>query len=139
MDAAEARATVSSMYGGTLRRVRFDGLELISLTVGATWWLDRCSFVGTDLRQATLDRVSLRMCDLRNADLRGASLRGTLLGGCDLRGADLRDADLTGAQLTAVNTGRDDVGRTDVTGSRLEGAVLTDVTAEGVRGWPGRV
>lgn len=67
---AEAR------YGQTLRGVVFDGLSLTSVGVADVLWLDRCSFVAADLRQATLDGAHFKFCDLRDADLRGASLRG---------------------------------------------------------------
>ncbi|WP_254075921.1 pentapeptide repeat-containing protein [Streptomyces sp. P3] len=98
----------------------------------------RCSFVGTDLRHATLDGCWFTFCDLSGADLRGASLREVSLAGCDLRGADLRDTDLSDARFASVNTGVHPLGLTDVTGARFEGASLRDVRAEGVIGWPPR-
>lgn len=95
-----------------------------------------CSFIGADLRHATLDGSWFNFCDLSDADLRGASLRDVSLAGCDLRGADLRDTDLTGARLGSVNTGIPPHGLTDVTGARFEGATLRNVQGEGVIGWP---
>ncbi|MGW5782112.1 pentapeptide repeat-containing protein [Streptomyces sp. NPDC003863] len=95
-----------------------------------------CSFIGADLRHATLDGSSFKFCDFTGADLRGASLREVSLAGCDLRGADLRDTDLTGARLESVNTGMPPLGLTDVTGARFEGATLRNVQAEDVIGWP---
>ncbi|MEV5687387.1 MULTISPECIES: pentapeptide repeat-containing protein [unclassified Streptomyces] len=35
----------------------------------------RCSFIGADLRHATLDGCSFKFCDFSGADARGASLR----------------------------------------------------------------
>lgn len=99
-------------------------------------WFTRCLFTGADLRHATLDRCSFKLCDLSGADLRGASLRGVSLAGCDLRGADLRDTDLTGASFGWVNTGTPPHGLTDVTRARFEGAILRDIRAEDVIGWP---
>jgi uncharacterized protein YjbI with pentapeptide repeats len=96
----------------------------------------RSSFIGADLRHATLDGCWFKFCDLSGADLRGASLREVSLAGCDLRGADLRDTDLTGARLGSVNTGIPPLGLTDVTAARFEGASLHNVQAEGVIGWP---
>jgi uncharacterized protein YjbI with pentapeptide repeats len=96
----------------------------------------RESFVGQDLRQATLNGASFKMCDFRRADLRGASLRGTYLAGCDLREADLRYADLTGAVLTFVNTGDPGHGTCNVTGARLDEAILKHVRLDRVVGWP---
>jgi uncharacterized protein YjbI with pentapeptide repeats len=96
----------------------------------------RCSFVGVDLRHATLDGCWFRFCDLSGADLRGASLRGTRLFGCDLRDADLRDADLTEAKFGRVNSGRPPYGLTNVTGARLQGAILRNVHQDNVIGWP---
>ncbi|MCX4680769.1 pentapeptide repeat-containing protein [Streptomyces sp. NBC_01433] len=96
----------------------------------------RCSFMGADLRHATLDGCWFKFCDFSGADLRGASLREVSLAGCDLRGADLRDTDLTDTRLGSVNTGMPPLGLTDVTGARFEGASLRNVQAEGVIGWP---
>ncbi|KJK45510.1 pentapeptide repeat protein [Lentzea aerocolonigenes] len=112
----------------------FSGQDLTSIRTHTRF--DRCTFAGADLRQATLDRCSFKMCDLSGANLRGASLRGVSLAGCDLRGADLRDTDLTGAHLGRVNTGIPPHGLTDVTGAMFDEAVLRDVRAEDVVGWP---
>ncbi|MFC5185507.1 pentapeptide repeat-containing protein [Actinomadura harenae] len=113
----------------------FDSQDLISLQTRQLWFV-RCSFVGADLRQATLDRCSFKLCDLRGANLRGASLRGTHLAGCDLRDADLRDVDLTDAQFGWVNTGRPPWGLTDLTGADLAGATTTRLCVDRVVGWP---
>lgn len=75
---------------------------------------ERESFAGADLRQATFDGRSFKMCDFRAADLRGASLRNCYFAGCDLRDADLRGADLTDATCTYVMTHDPADGRTDV-------------------------
>lgn len=106
----------AARYSQTLRRLSFDGLQLVSLRLADLLRLDRCSFVGADLRQAALDGARFKMCDLRNADLRGASLRRVSFGACDLRGADLRGADLTGVRFGSVNTG-DDTGGTVLAGA----------------------
>lgn len=97
---------------------------------------ERESFAGADLRHATFDGWSFKMCDFRGADLRGASLRGCSFWGCDLREADLRDADLTDATLTFVMTHDPAHGRTDVTGALWQGANLKRVRADRVLGWP---
>jgi uncharacterized protein YjbI with pentapeptide repeats len=97
---------------------------------------ERESFAGADLRQATFDGRSFKMCDFRGADLRGASLRGCHFAGCDLREADLRGADLTDAEFTYVMTHDPGYGRTDVSGARWEGACLKRVTTNRVVGWP---
>jgi uncharacterized protein YjbI with pentapeptide repeats len=94
------------------------------------------SFAHADLRQATLDGRSFKMCDFRGADLRGASLRGSIFSGCDLREADLRWADLTDAQFGYVLTHDPGYGCTDVSGVRWEGARLTRVRTDRVIGWP---
>ncbi|MCI4063674.1 pentapeptide repeat-containing protein [Micromonospora sp. R77] len=104
----------------------------MSILPGAT----RQSFVGRDLRHRTLDGHYFKFCDFRGADLRGASLRGARFAGCDLRDADLRDADLSYAQFSYVSTHDPEYGRTDVTGVRWDGAILRDVTAKRVIGWP---
>mgnify|MGYP001237948634 FL=1 len=135
MDSSEARKTLGWTQGLSRSRLTFDGLELTSLAIGHQASLDRCSFIGTDLRQAVLDGTFFRLCNFRGANLRGSSLRYTRFGGCDLRDVDLRDADLTGANLGALNTGRADVGRTDLTGALLSGAFLRDITVLAVRGW----
>ncbi|GLY16696.1 hypothetical protein Kisp01_37110 [Kineosporia sp. NBRC 101677] len=112
----------SATYGHSLERLTFDGLQLLSLRLPDLLWLKRCSFVGADLRHATLEGARLILCDLRDADLRGASLRGTAFSGCDLRGADLRGADLRHLRFGSVNTGNAD-GRTLVTGVRSDRGV----------------
>jgi uncharacterized protein YjbI with pentapeptide repeats len=105
--------------GVSLQALSFDGLDLVSLRLPAQLWLDRCSFVGADLRQSTLDRAHFKMCDFSEADLRGASLRGVSFGACDLRGADLRGADLHGTSFGLVNTG-DESGCTLLTAARVD-------------------
>jgi uncharacterized protein YjbI with pentapeptide repeats len=67
-------------------------------------WHDRESFAGQDLRQATFNGHSFKMCDFSGADLRGASLRRARFAFRDLRDADLRDTDLTGATFGRVLT-----------------------------------
>lgn len=113
-------------YGQRLRRVSFAGQDLSSVSAAGLSWLERCSFDGADLRQATLDGMRLKLCTLRNANLRGASLRGVHFAGCDLTGADLRGVDLHGASFSAVNTG-DDSGRTVLSGALLDQAALVGV------------
>lgn len=103
----------------SLRALSFDGLDLVSLRLRAQLWLDRCSFVGADLRQSTLDGAHFKMCDFSEVDLRGASLRGTSFGACDFSGADLRGADLHGTSFGSVNTGTDS-GRTLLTAVRVD-------------------
>lgn len=112
-------------YGQTLHRLTFDGLQLLSVGLPDLLWLKQCSFVGVDLRQATLDGGRFIGCDLRSADLRGASLRGAVFSGCDLRGADLRGADLTYLRLGRVNTSNagDTGGRTLVAGAVIDRGV----------------
>jgi uncharacterized protein YjbI with pentapeptide repeats len=56
--------------------------------------LERCSFVGADLRQAIFNGAVLLRCDLRGADLRGARVATILL--CDLRGAKVEGMQLHG-------------------------------------------
>ena len=112
----------------SLRALSFDGLDLVSVRLSAHLWLDRCSFVGADLRQATLDSGHFKMCSFSRADLRGASLRGASFSACDFSAADLRGADLHGTSFASVNTG-DDSGRTLLTAVRvdegqLEGAII---------------
>lgn len=114
----------------------FDGLTLISAHTGRQARFTRCSFVGTDLRQATFDGTYFSWCNFRGANLRGASMRHISFSACDLRDVDFRDADLTGARFGRVNTGRDDIGRNDVTGADFAGALLRDVALESVIGWP---
>ena len=110
-------------YGSTLQHVTFAGAALTSVSLPDLLWIDRCSFVGADMRQATLDGAHFKFCDLRDADLRGASLRGVTFCGCDLRGADLRAVDLRYATFGRVNTG-DDSGRNLLTGARLDPGAL---------------
>ena len=112
-----------------LQALSFDGLDLVSLRLSARLWLDRCSFVGADLRQATLDGAHFKMCDLSGADLRGASLRGTHFAACDFRGADLRGADLRGTSFGWVNTG-DGRGRSLLTAAVLDDGQLEAATLE---------
>ncbi|MGV9340126.1 pentapeptide repeat-containing protein [Streptomyces sp. NPDC003688] len=118
-----------------MNREDFTGQNLASTRISQLRFT-RCSFIGVDLRHATLDGCWFKFSDLSGADLRGASLREISLAGCDLRGADLRNTDLTGARLGSVNTGIPPLGLTDVTGARFDGATLRNVQAEGVIGWP---
>jgi uncharacterized protein YjbI with pentapeptide repeats len=101
MDERAARLELSRQRGHLVRH-GFDGLSLSSVRFAEDGWFDRCSFVGADLRQATLDGAHFKMCTFRGADLRGASLRSVRLGGCDLRDARLQRADLTDAVLTGL-------------------------------------
>lgn len=118
----------------TIERQVFDGQDLTSLRTRHLWFV-RCSFVGADLRHATLDGCSFKLCDLREADLRGASLRNAGLAGCDLRDADLRDTDLTAARFGRVNTGAPPHGLTDVTGAMFDNAITRDLRIDQVIGW----
>jgi uncharacterized protein YjbI with pentapeptide repeats len=120
-------------YGRVADQV-FDGAELVSVRCRRLW-LRHCSFRNADLRQAILDGCHFLFCDLRYADLRGASLRETSFVGCYLRGADLGNADLSRARFGSVNTGTP-AGRTDVTGANFSGAVLREIEASRVIGWP---
>jgi len=112
----------------------FDGEDLISIAPEQVRFR-HCSFRGAQLRDAKLDGCYFWRCDLSGADLSGASLRSATFTACNLRAADLRRADLTEAELTYLANGADG-GRTDLTGALLDGADLTDVTAERVIGWP---
>ncbi len=94
-------------------------------------WLERCSFVGADLRYATLDGCHFKFCDFRDATLRSASMRGAGFAGWDFRNADLRDADPTGTRFGLVRTGTD-TGRTDLTGTLPAGASLDDALFDDV-------
>ncbi|MEV5746477.1 pentapeptide repeat-containing protein [Actinoallomurus sp. NPDC052308] len=123
-------------YFAAVDRQVFDGEDLASVRTQQLRFA-RCSFVGADLRHATLDGCFFKMCDFRGADLRGASLRGTSLAGCDLREADLRDADLTGGLLGYVNTGSHPYGLTDATGANFANARLRDLQVDRVTGWDG--
>ena len=116
----------AARYSQMLRRLNFDGSQLVSLRLPALLRLDRCSFVGADLRQATLDGARFKMCDLRGADLRGASLRRASFVACDLRGADL-----AGVRFGSVNTG-DDTGGTVLAGAVFDrGVDLTALVEDG--------
>lgn len=116
-------AISGARYGATLRGLDFSSAELTSVAGPEVLWMDRCRFVGADLRQATLDGWRLKRCDLSGADLRGASLRGTSFAACDLTGADLRGADLSGARFGSVGVSMGAVG------CRLDG-VLVDPGVE---------
>jgi len=113
------RRLSTAHYGQSLRGVDFSDADLSSVALPGFLRLDRCSFRGADLRQATLDRCSFTLCDLSGANLRNASLRGVRFGGCDLTRADLRDADLYDIRLGAVGVGR------GATPNRLRGARFT--------------
>lgn len=104
--AASLRALISeAYYGANLRGVDFTGASLVSVSGPKVLFLERCTFAGADLRQATLDKWWLKLCDLRGANLRGASLRGARFVGCDLTGADLRDTDLAYATFSSLGVG----------------------------------
>lgn len=136
MDSEQARQILVMPAARGEHKKAFDGLDLTSAFVHPESWFDRCSFVGTDFRLATLDGAHFKMCDLTGANLQGASLRGASFAGCNLVEADLRNADLTGAEFGYVNTGTDTVGRTDVTGANLTAAILRDLRLDRVIGWP---
>jgi len=138
MDSTAGRRVLSSaFYSSTVRRQTFDRLDLTSVVFGSgLLWLDRCTFVGADLRQATLDGCHFKMCDFTSAKLRGASARGAAFAGCDMRDADLRDLDLTYAEFSVVTSGSTNGYRTDVTGADLNGARMDHAVLEEVIGWP---
>jgi uncharacterized protein YjbI with pentapeptide repeats len=82
--------------GGRIYNSNFEGAT-VSITVkgsGMGQSIDRCSFVGADMRGARLTNVGMRRCDLRGADLRGASL-DTLVH-CSLQGAQVQGMRITG-------------------------------------------
>lgn len=101
----DRKALTDARYAVTLRRVDFSRADLTSVAGPQVFFLDHCAFVGTDLRQATLDGWRFTLCDLTGADLRGSSLRYASFSGCDLTGADLRGADLTGVRFGPVGVG----------------------------------
>lgn len=130
-----ARELLSALhYSATVKGHTFDGQDLTTVRTPELVWFDRCSFIGTDLRHATLDGCRFKMCSFQGANLRGASLRGAAFSSCDLRDADLRDTDLTGSHFSYSNSGPQPV-RTDITGADLTGACLRDVQADQVIGW----
>jgi uncharacterized protein YjbI with pentapeptide repeats len=124
----------SAPYGLRISGRVFDALDLNSVLMNQLW-LERCSFIGADLRHATLDGCHFKLCDFRDATLRSASMRGAAFAGCDFRNADLRDADLTGTRFGHVRTGTD-TGRTDLTGALLAGPSMGDALFENVIGPP---
>ena len=138
MTPADPNATrgelAGARYGMSISGRVFDALDLNSVLMNQLW-LDRCSFIGADLRYATIDGCHFMFCDFRDATLRSASMRGAGFAGCDFRNADLRDADLTGTRFGYVRTGSD-TGRTDLTGTLLAGASLDGALFENVIGLP---
>jgi len=127
------RREFQSHYNGRLRRVDFSGADLTSASVNLVWY-ERCAFVRTDLRQASIEG-HFTFCDLRGATFRGADLRGSSFTGCDLTGSDLRDCDLRGVRFGRKGTGTEYV-PTDLTGARLDRALVEDVELVDVIGWP---
>jgi len=103
---ADRSALTSHRYSATVRGLDFSGADLTSVSGPKTLRLDRCTFAHADLRHATLDGWTFKLCDLTGANLRGASLRGASFAGCDLTGADLRDTDLTDVRFGSVGVGR---------------------------------
>jgi len=125
-----SRQRITGAYvGQRLRHLSFAGQDLTSVSVSGLLWLDRCSFDGADLRQATLDGAHVEFCTLRGTNLRGASLRRVHFVGCDLTGADLRDADLHGASFGAVNPG-DGSGRTILRAVLLDEGALSNAEVD---------
>lgn len=96
-------------YGATIRDVDFSEATLTSISGPKLLWLNRCTFVGADLRLATLDKWHFTRCDFRGANLRGASLRGAWFTGCDLTGADLRDTDLRYVNFSSAGVGESEI------------------------------
>ena len=97
-----------------------------------------------DLKDAVLSDADLRGADLSNADLNGATLIRTRLNHADLTGANLGNADMSDADLIAADLSGADLRGADLSGATLNrtrlnhtdlrGAVLTDVSAENLRG-----
>jgi uncharacterized protein YjbI with pentapeptide repeats len=134
-DADRTRADLAGApYGLRINGRVFDAVDLSSVLMNQLW-LERCSFIGADLRHATLDGCHFKLCDFRDATLRSASMRGAGFAGCDFRNADLRDTDLAGARFGYVLTGTD-TGRTDLTGTLLAGASLDGALFDNVIGRP---
>lgn len=135
----ERRARISDAgYGHRFRGEVFDAAQLISVNGPELLWFSRCSFIGADLRQATLDGWFFLRCDFRRADLRGASLRHVRLTSCDLRDADLRSADLSSAEFSQANTGDPATSAMLLDGARWDGAILDDVLVDPGIEWPCR-
>lgn len=119
-------------YGGRVRGVDFSGAGLDTVAMAGLVFVERCTFVGADLRHATLDRCCFLLCDLRGADLRGAALRGARFSACDLSGADLRGADLYDAEFGCVGAG-DGATPTVLVGTRFDrGALRAEAIRDGV-------
>ena len=73
----------------------FEGATLsISVNGVGSSSVDRCSFVGADMRRARFNGVVMRRCDFRGADLRGAQLDTLVL--CSFKGAQVQGMKITG-------------------------------------------
>ncbi|MCT7982006.1 pentapeptide repeat-containing protein [Laspinema sp. A4] len=84
---------------------------------------NRCA--GCDLRDAQLERVSLRGADLSEANLEGANLRNADLRYANFRSANLSKAILIAADLEAANFSQANLREVDIRGANLKDAVLT--------------
>lgn len=119
----------------SLLNVDFNGADLLSVAAGRSSSFERCSFDGTDLRQATLDGGFFKFCSFRGARMNGASFRGAQFAGCDLTGVDFAGCDVSGAKFGYVNTGADN-GRTILRGAKFSAAQILVAEFDRVVGLP---
>lgn len=127
----ELRRTLTRAHEGqTLRGIDFSEAALDSVAPRGVLRLDRCLFVGTDLRHATLEGCHFKLCDLGRADFRGASLRGASFDGCVLSGADFRGADLFDVSFGSVGVGAGAT-RTLLDGARFDAGALRSARVDG--------
>jgi hypothetical protein len=131
---ARAGSSERALFGLVARTLDVSDVEL-SANGG------RINLRGRDLRNARLDRSTLRNADLTGANIEGASLAGAdlrearleraVISGADLSGARLDKADLTGAILRGANLARAALSGADLTGADLIGANLAKARLKG--------
>jgi uncharacterized protein YjbI with pentapeptide repeats len=103
------------------------------------WTNERVSFAGEDLRHAAMDDGFFFLLDFEGANLQSASLRRAHFVGRNLRDVDFRWANLTDAEFSSSPNARDHElthGLCDLTGAKWEGAILKNVTFDGVVSQP---
>lgn len=127
VDGFEANLRAIDLSGSTLidaylpySNLSQANLQGLTIKVGD---LGNAKLFSADLKDAVLAEANFSRADLRYACLKGANLQLANLSGADLTGADLTAADLTGAVLTRANLTQVQLDQTCLKGANLFRAI----------------
>lgn len=95
--------------------------------------VERMSFVGADLRNATLERTEFKDCNFDGAILSSSFIRESSLSGCSFEGARLEDSFVRDTNIRQTSFRRADLKRASFDSVRLVDVDLSDADRRGVK------